>query len=153
MQNIQFSGLNFDDEEEIKRIARVHQSGPLDWIEGYEVSEEAVEKMYTVLDESRDNPKMHVIVARDAEGNLVGFHWVNLDKEDETSAHIHSLWVAEQHRRKGVAKKLKSLGEDWMREQGAKRVTTAVFYVNKKMIELNLQAGFVAGQVEMTKEL
>ena len=40
-----------------------------------------------------------------------------------------------------------------MRAQGAKRVTTAVFYVNKKMIDLNLQAGFVPGQVEMTKEL
>ena len=153
MQNIQFSGLNFADQEEIKRIARIHQSGPLDWIEGYEVSEEAVEKMYTVLNESEGNSKMHVIVARGADNDLVGFHWVNLDKEDKTSAHIHSLWVAEQHRRKGIAGKLKSLGEDWMRAQGAKRVTTAVFYVNKKMIDLNLQAGFVPGQVEMTKEL
>ena len=66
MQGVQFSGLNFSDQEEIKRIARIHQSGPLDWIEGYEVSEEAVEKMYTVLNESKDNSKIHVIVARDA---------------------------------------------------------------------------------------
>ena len=154
MQSIQFSGLNFSDSVEIKRIARIHQTGPLDWIKGYEVSEEAVEQTYKVLSESNDNPKTHVIVARDENENLVGFHWVSLGTEQgDVSARIESLWVDKKYRRKGIAKKLKQLGEAWMKENGAKKVSTAVFYVNKKMIEFNLKEGFTPGQVQMTKEL
>ena len=97
---------------------------------------------------------MHVVVARDEEGNLAGFHWVSVEDEGgEVSARIESLWVDQGHRRKGIARELKRLGEAWLRARGAKRITTGVFYVNKAMIELNLKEGFTPWQVQMTKEL
>ena len=153
MIDIRFSGLNFSNQDEIRRVARVHVEAPLDWIEGYHVSEEAVEQTYKVLGESEDNPKTHVIVARDKDERLVGFHWISIVLDDEDSGRIESLWVDENYRRKGIATKLKVLGEIWMKENGAIQVLTTVFYVNKKMIDLNIKEGFTPGQVQMTKRL
>ncbi|MEM7124832.1 MAG: GNAT family N-acetyltransferase [Chloroflexota bacterium] len=153
MKDIQFSGLDFSNQGEISRIARIHMEGPLDWIEGYQVSEEAVEQTYKVLSESNDNPNTHVIVARDRDKSLVGFHWISIVPEDEDSARIESLWIDESYRRRGIATKLKGLGEVWVKEKGAKQIITTVFYVNKKMIDLNIKEGFVPGQVQMTKQL
>ena len=149
---IHFSGLDFSNNDELKQVAYIHQQGPLNWIEDYQVSEEAVEQTFQVLKESSRNPNTHVITAKD-EAILIGFHWISLDSEDKSLARIESLWVADQYRRQGIARRLKQLGEVWMKEQGAKQVKTAVFYVNKKMIEFNLREGFIPGQLEMTKEL
>ena len=156
MSDITFSGLDFANLEEIRTIAHLHQSAPLEngWIEGYEVEEASVEQTYTVLSNSLGSAKTYVVVARDKEGNLAGFHWVSVEVErDETVARIESLWVDQKHRRKGIARELKRLGERWLKERGAKRITTGVFYVNKAMIELNLKEGFTPWQVQMTKEL
>ena len=156
MDDITFSGLDFANLEEIKTIARLHQSAPLenDWIEGYEVKEASVEQTYTVLSNSLGSTKTHVVVARDTGDKLVGFHWVSAsDEGGETVARIESLWVDQGHRRRGIARELKRLGEAWMKERGAKSITTGVFYVNKAMIELNLKEGFTPWQVQMTKEL
>ena len=156
MNDITFSGLDFANLEEIRQIARLHQSAPLEngWIEGYEVKEDAVEETYNVLANPENSAKTHVVVARDKEGDLAGFHWVSAEDEGgEASARIESLWVDQKHRRKGIARELKRLGEAWLRARGAKRITTGVFYVNKAMIELNLKEGFTPWQVQMTKEL
>jgi len=117
------------------------------------VSEEAVDQTYKVLSESDNNPKTYVIVARDGDESLVGFHWVSIASDDGNSGRIESLWIDENYRRKGVATELKVLGEIWMKERGAEQVITTVFYVNKKMIDLNIKAGFAPGQVQMTKQL
>ncbi|MEM8536196.1 MAG: GNAT family N-acetyltransferase [Chloroflexota bacterium] len=154
MQNITISGLNFDNQAEIEQIARIHQNAPVDWIPDYTVDEASVSETSRILTDSRDNPNTHVFVARDQHENLIGFHWVSLVKEEQqTSARIESLWVHETHRRRGIAKALKQYGEDWMRANGAQRVSTYVFYVNKKMIDLNIQQGFIPGQLHMSKEL
>ncbi|NOK58711.1 MAG: hypothetical protein GFH27_549301n261 [Chloroflexi bacterium AL-W] len=154
MQNIHISGLNFDNQAEIEHIARIHQSAPIDWIPDYTVNEASVSETIKILTESRDNPKTHVFVVRDEHANLIGFHWVSIVKEEQqTSARIESLWVHETHRRRGIAKELKRHGEDWMRANGAQRVSTYISYVNKKMIDLNIQQGFTPGQLHMSKEL
>ena len=152
MQSLSFTGLNFGDAEEVRRIAQLHLRAPLDWIQGYEVKDEAVEQTFKVLTESSANPKTHVIVAR-ANTKLIGFHWISVVDEQLPSGRIESLWVDEAQRRRGIARQLKKHGEAWFKEQGVKRITTKVFYVNQKMIELNLKEGFTAGQVTMTKEL
>ena len=151
-----FSSLDFADLAEIRQIARLHQRAPLDygWIEGYEVKEEEVEEVYDTLVNSEGSAETHVVVARDPEGKLAGFHWLSISSQrGEASGHIRSLWVDSAHRRKGIARELKRLGETWLRERGVKRVSTDVFYVNRAMIELNLKEGFTPWQVHMTKEL
>ena len=152
MLDLIFTGLDFANEAEISRIARLHQKGPLAWIEGYEVSEKAVKATFDVLSESQENPKTHVIVARVSD-KLLGFHWLSITSEDSKLGRIESLWVDEKYRNKGIAKRLKEHGEVWLKEKGVTRVKTAVFYVNKRMIDINLKAGFTPGQVEMTKKL
>jgi GNAT superfamily N-acetyltransferase len=154
MDDIHYSTLNPDDKEARKRIARIHQEQPLDWIEGYQVVEEAVESTYNEMITPHADSTSTVLVAHDAGGTLVGFHWISVNTErEEATARVHSLWVHKAYRRRGIARRLKALGEDWMREGGAVRVTTEVFYVNKKMIDLNIKLGFTPWQVEMTKDL
>ena len=152
MLDLIFTGLDFANEAEIRHIARLHQKGPLAWIENYEVSEEAVKATFNVLSESQENPKTHVIVARISD-KLLGFHWFSITSEDNKLGRIESLWVDKKYRNQGVARQLKARGEVWLKENGATRVKTAVFYVNKRMIDINLKAGFTPGQVEMTKKL
>ena len=123
-------------------------------IEGYQIKDQAVEQTYKELITLPDDSVTNVIVARAGTGDLIGFHWIRVSSEGkQTSGRIHSLWVHEKYRRCGIARKLKELGEAWMREQGAVHVTTEVFYVNKKMIDLNIKLGFTPWQVEMTKDL
>ena len=35
MLDIQFSGLDFSNQDEIRHVARIHVQGPLDWLEDY----------------------------------------------------------------------------------------------------------------------
>ena len=154
MADIKFSTLKHVTTADLKRIARIHQEQPLEWIEGYAVREEAVEGTYKELITPLEDKKSNLIAAYNDHGDLVGFHWISVKNQGEqTFARIHSLWVDPKYRRRGIAHQLKELGEAWMRAQGAVRVTTEVFYVNQKMIDLNIKLGFTPWQVEMIKEL
>jgi RimJ/RimL family protein N-acetyltransferase len=109
---------------------------------------------YCEFSATQEDPHIHIIVARKGDGDIIGFHWISVDDQHkDTVARIHSLWVEPGYRRRGIARELKTLGEAWMREQGAVRVTTEVFYVNKEMIDLNIKLGFTPWQVELTKDL
>ena len=53
----------------------------------------------------------------------------------------------------GIGHELKTRGETWAKNKGAKLLQTAVFYENTKMIEFNKKLGFSTRTVEMMKEL
>jgi GNAT superfamily N-acetyltransferase len=154
MGEITFSGLSYDDPAEIERMARIHESGPLDWIPGYKVDEALVAERAKFLRQSQGNEAVCVLVARNAADEMVGFHWLQrVEKYGRPCARIDSLWVDEMYRRQGIAQALKERGEAWAKSVGAALVITEVFYVNKGMIDLNLKLGFEARQVEMIKRL
>lgn len=111
---LHFSSLDFTNTDEIKKIAKLHLEVPLGLIPDYQVTEDHINQIYQAL--VKNDPDTHLIVARDAEQNLIGFHWITLLDQATKSARIDSLWVAEHYRRQGIAQKLKSLGEKWMKE-------------------------------------
>jgi ribosomal-protein-alanine N-acetyltransferase len=152
MDNFIFDELDYSNPEEIKFVATLHQQQPLDWIDGYQVHDAKIEQTVMEMSAAKTDKSTCVITARTNKNIIVGFHWIRL-KEEETTGRIHSLWVDEKYRRQGIASQLKKLGEEWFRARGATRISTEVFYVNKKMIDLNIKAGFTPWQVEMTKEL
>ena len=89
--------------------------------------------------ERREIVAVHVL-RRFEEGPLVG-------------AQVAGLWVIERCRRRGVARRLKAMGEDWARSIGAHFLNTNVLSQNAAMLELNRQLGFENYRVNLRKRL
>jgi ribosomal protein S18 acetylase RimI-like enzyme len=80
------------------------------------------------------------IVRRFEEGSLVG-------------AHIGGLWVHERCRRRGIARRLKAMGESWARSIGAAFINTNVLVNNQRMLDLNRSLGFSDYRINLRKRL
>jgi GNAT superfamily N-acetyltransferase len=89
--------------------------------------------------ERREIVAVHVL-RRFEEGPLVG-------------AQVAGLWVAERYRRRGVARQLKAMGEDWARSIGAHFLNTNVLSQNAAMLDFNRQLGFENYRVNLRKRL
>ncbi len=119
-ETITITGPNDSDPSEIERIARIHENAPLDWVPGYQPDAPRIAELASYLREVRGEADVCILVARNEEQEMVGFHWLTLEKKDDTLyAHINSLWVDEAYRGAGIAKRLKMAGERWAREAGA----------------------------------
>ncbi len=154
MENVTYTTLNFQKPSEVYRTAQIHESAPLNWDPTYRVTEEQIQNWCKFLRASADNKDLLMLLAKTPEGEIIGMHWVALsEKHEEKVAHIHSLWVSEEHREQGIGKELKRLGERWAKQNGATMMITGVFHNNQNMIEFNMKIGFKAQQVEMTKKL
>ena len=154
LDEISYGPLDFDNQDEVMRAAEIHESAPINWKPGFVVADSRIHECAISLKKCADDAAVFVLTARSQSKEIIGFHWLDIvEKYGEKSGHIRSLWTSTKHRNRGIAGELKRHGEDWARLQGAKFITTEVFYANKKMIEYNLKLGFVARQVEMLKDL
>jgi ribosomal protein S18 acetylase RimI-like enzyme len=85
---------------------------------------------------------------------IVGLHILRRFEEGPSiGAHIGGLWVAERYRRRGVARRLKAMGESWARAIGAAFLNTNVLVNNERMLELNHELGFVDYRINLRKRL
>jgi GNAT superfamily N-acetyltransferase len=85
---------------------------------------------------------------------IVALHIVRRFEEGpRIGAHIGGLWVAERWRRKGVARRLKEMGESWARSIGATFLNTNVLVENQRMLELNRKLGFEPYRLNLRKRL
>jgi GNAT superfamily N-acetyltransferase len=87
-------------------------------------------------------------------GEIVGLHLLRRFEEgDRVGVHVAGLWVAESHRRNGVARTLKQLGEAWARSIGASFLNSNVHVKNARMLEINRRLGFEPQRVNLRKRL
>lgn len=85
---------------------------------------------------------------------IVGLHVLRRFEEGPlVGAHVAGLWVAERCRRRGVARRLKALGESWARSIGAAFLNSNVLVTNEPMRQLNRQLGFDEYRVNLRKRL
>jgi len=85
---------------------------------------------------------------------IVGLHVLRRFEEGPSvAAHVAGLWVAERHRRRGIARQLKALGEAWARSIGASFLNSNVLVTNEPMLRLNRQLGFDDYRVNLRKRL
>jgi ribosomal protein S18 acetylase RimI-like enzyme len=73
----------------------------------------------------------------------VGLVTVFLDDDDPGSAHLVSMWVAPDHRRRGVGRQLIEAVLGWAREERAERVKLWVTETNEAAGLLYREMGFV----------
>jgi RimJ/RimL family protein N-acetyltransferase len=153
MTDIEYLEINLSDPLEIKRVASIHTNTPSEWIEDYKPEPDFIDKIIQKLNDI-DRSLHRVIVAKNRSAEIVGIHWLEINnQEDERVGEILSLWISPSYRRKGIASKMKKMGEQWLVEKEAGKVVTKVFYSNDKMIALNLKLGFKAKEVYMEKDL
>ena len=69
------------------------------------------------------------------------------------AAHIAGLWVHPDYRRLGIARRLKSDGEDWARSVGARFLNTNLEAENEGMLRLDQEQGFRVFRLNMRKDL
>jgi len=85
---------------------------------------------------------------------IVGLHVLRRFEEGPlVGAHVAGLWVAERCRRRGVARRLKAMGESWARSIGAAFLNSNVLVTNEPMLQLNRRLGFDDYRVNLRKRL
>lgn len=135
---------------EANRLAEIHENAPSQWLGGYVPSAEIIGLRTEEFRKVSQQLDRTLLLIAESNGEISGFHWV--DKEGH-AAQIKSLWVAESHRKSGLAATLKSAGEAWAKSRHLKEMVTSVHFTNKRMLDINLRNGFVPGFVQMTKPL
>lgn len=118
------------------RVAQIHERIPLTWDPSKSISEDKI--YYTAQKMISSYPNQIFIIVENEFKKIVGFHWV---KGDLNEARVLSTWVDPNYRGQGLASKLKSEGENLIRQKFS-LVTSKVHKKNKRMIKLNLKFGY-----------
>ena len=150
--NLKFTKLDLGKEQDVEFVARIHCEAPGEWVADHSFTEESVKQ---TIERLKNIEKVHqAFLTRNADNKIVGFHWVQLESRPETTVgHVLSLWVHPDYRKKGVATRLKTQAESWMRSKGVSEVRTQVYLENQKMMALNNKLGFETVMVGMSKKL
>ena len=119
----------------------------------FEKSEEFIDRC--LVKARREEDATNTFAGLALEGaQIVGLHVLRRFEEGPlVAAHVAGLWVAERCRRRGIARRLKELGESWARSIGAHFLNTNVLMQNAPMLELNRELGFENYRVNLRKRL
>jgi ribosomal protein S18 acetylase RimI-like enzyme len=79
----------------------------------------------------------------ECDGEPCGLAWVRLDDDAPDSAHLYQMWVAAEHRRRGVGRALVDAAGAWSRVMGAQQLELDVTCNNDAAVRLYEGAGFV----------
>ena len=107
-------------------------------------------------EEDESNTFAGVALTRRGRGQqeIVGLHILRRFEEGPlVGAHVAGLWVAEDCRRQGVARRLKVMGEAWARGIGASFMNTNVLVDNNRMLAFNRSLGYVDYRINLRKRL
>jgi ribosomal protein S18 acetylase RimI-like enzyme len=103
---------------------------------------------------TKDNQKNIVISARDDEGKLMGFVWVELIESPftgEKTGHIVDIHVIDCYRRQGVASELMAAIQGKMKQCSVERLTLNVAGNNKPALEFYRKNEFNIEMLKMAK--
>lgn len=148
-ESLKIRDINFDDEAELKTLAKLYVSVPLSWDSNYSFTEETVQKNYDWLLAKKDCLKCLVVTDQ---SKIVGIH-ILIKEHSSENCSIKTLWLEDQFRKQGIGSRLKQVGEDWAKAVGAKKMVTQVMSNNPAMFEINKKKGFFLTKFEMEKPL
>jgi ribosomal protein S18 acetylase RimI-like enzyme len=151
---IDYRTLNYRDSSEIRAFVTLLYdiSAELDPYH-FEKSAEFIDR--AVLKARRDENPSNTFAGMALAGReIVGVHVLRRVEEGaRIGAHVSGLWVAQAQRRRGVARRLKALGEAWARSIGAAFLSSNVLVHNAPMLELNRALGFEPYRINLRKRL
>jgi GNAT superfamily N-acetyltransferase len=168
MSEFIYRELNFQNVDEVAWAAKNYCENPRYWENEWNVESLALEKVVVRINAARADPKQKLFIVELNETKKIAFHWIKVEEsepgsaryigfpvnKDETiCAHVIHLWVHDDFWGRGIANVLKQHAELWAKQKGATRIQTSVHTKNKRMFDLNLRAGFEAGNIVMSKNL
>ncbi len=142
--------------KEVYSFNRLHEYSCRDSSDEYiPESEERREKKTRTLIERllQGGQKYYCLAAFDGEEMIGAIFQDRYEIDGLLACHIHGLWVHADHRRKGVGKKLKELGENWAKRMACKLMDANVRVKNQKMISLNEKLGYEVARFNFRKKL
>lgn len=148
INRVQIRDICFENEAELREVAYLYASVPLDWDRTFQVTD--AEQNYIWFLEKRLSLKCLVATL---DNKIVGIHILQKQNQRPEACFIKTLWVVSHHRGKGLGSLLKTAGEVWAKETGSTVMITNVMLMNPKMLEINKKKGFVPTKIEMEKQL
>ncbi len=92
-------------------------------------------------------------VVAELKGNTVGHAWGRIESTSKDEAHLFQMWVAPEHRGKGVSRIMLGAITNWAVAKKASSVVLSVTCANTPALKLYESAGFEAfGQPEPLRE-
>ncbi len=161
MSEIDFMGLIYREIDpsnfkEVSDFILLHEYSYRDSASTYtpdsgEKREQLSKKLQTQL--LRKNSELHCLAAFDG-AEMIGAHYLHRMTLDQRPAcHIHGLWVHPGYQQRGVARKLKAMGEAWAKRTGCEFMDANVRVTNRRMIALNESLGYTVERLNFRKAL
>lgn len=145
--------LNLTNDAEVANVAEIHENAPKYWTRDYRIEPGQIQRRIQQLKNLKNSNDRFFQVAETNEGKIVGFHWIDIENANgAVFGHIKSLWVQDEYQHQGIAAALKTNGESWAKNKGARYMKTTVHANNQKMIDFNLHCGYKKGFIEMAKD-
>ncbi len=124
---------------------------------GFVWSERFREEFEHALRRAHFSPNEGLFVAEDASGVVVGFVWVGVlareFQRDRYVGLVRDIYVAPNHRGKGLGKVLLRHAERFAAERGATRMTLEVTASNTAAVQLYKKQGYHVQRLQMEKPL
>jgi ribosomal protein S18 acetylase RimI-like enzyme len=101
-------------------------------------------------------PRHRLLVAENADGEIVGHAWLGLEDPRTRSsevAYLYDIRIREEHRRHGYGNAMLAAIEDLARQAGATSVGLNVFARNRGAVALYFGRGFRITTQQMSKSL
>nr|WP_307731296.1 GNAT family N-acetyltransferase [Microseira wollei] len=145
----------FDPERDFSHLAQtveqyLSKDTPLWWVEflDEEDKEDKEDKEAVLLNRSRAHP---LTCSRAIASLWIGNAVDQLKGSRHT--HIFLLYVAPEHRRKGIGTALMHHAEDWARARGDRQISLQVFLSNQGAVNLYQQLGYQTESLLMVKSI
>jgi len=153
----------FDPERDFSHLAQtveqyLSKDTPLWWVEflDEEDKEDKEDKEAVLLTRSPAHPltrsPAHPLKSSKAIASLWLGHAVDQVKGSRHT-HIFLLYVAPEHRRKGIGTALMHHAEDWARARGDRQISLQVFLSNQGAVNLYQQLGYQTESLLMVKSI
>lgn len=154
MEEIKLREINFDSEDEIKSLVKLHNGMPSLWDENYSNSKEADDKLIERIKGDRDNNEVLYLVAENQSGKIVGIEWIKVkDKNSKVKAYIESIWVDESYRNSMVARRMNQEVEKWAKKHQAESISAHIHAGNPKVRKLVALMGYEEQVIRVSKKL
>lgn len=151
--NINVRNVNFDNNDEVKKIALIHEEMPKQWNPEYKLSLSELDERVELIRTHENNDDFLYLVGLSDDGKIIAIEWGEVKRNyNKKSVYISSIWVDDNFRGTKVAKLLNRELESWAKFRGANFVFIDVHYNNERMIKLAQLFGYRPRFVELIKE-
>lgn len=154
LMKVEYRTLNYKDIGEVRQyLSLLYDISAEADAYHFEKSPEFIDRAIIKARREEDESNTFAGLAREGR-EIIGVHILRRFEEGELiGAHIAGLWVSERCRRRGIATRLKAMGEAWARSIGASFLNSNVLTGNERMLELNHKLGFEDYRINLRKRL